>query len=152
MTKENLEVVADWMLVVGALALFASLFLTWSHQFPPSLNGVVVLQGVPSDPTAWQVYSAADVVLAVVAASLFAVAMYGTRVIRALAFGMSFATLVFVLHALASPPTNGIGGLTTANVAPDYALPPAGAGIGETVALIALALAIVGLATSFTAD
>ncbi len=51
------------------MALFGSLFLTWSHQFSagvPGANGGhrPQLNGVPHDPTAWQVYSVADVLLA----------------------------------------------------------------------------------------
>jgi hypothetical protein len=33
-SSENREVLGDWLLVAGALALFGSLFLTWSHQIP----------------------------------------------------------------------------------------------------------------------
>jgi hypothetical protein len=62
--REIRESLADWMIVFGALLLALSLFLTWSHQFTNAFVGEVgadQLHGVPRDPTAWQVYSIADV-------------------------------------------------------------------------------------------
>ncbi len=157
MNKENLEVIADWMLLIGALLLFGSLFFTWSHQISPALKAMFgaadALQGVPADPTAWQVYSAADVLLAVLAVGLLGVAMYGTRTLRMVALFCAFAGLVFVVHALATPPTNGVANLfNPANSVPQYVSINAGAGSGQTVALLGLLTAIVGLAISFIAD
>ena len=34
------ELAADWLMVAGGAALVASLFLTWSHQYPPSLRSL----------------------------------------------------------------------------------------------------------------
>ena len=72
--------------MIGAGALFVSLFLTWSHQFSPGFlaqyGSSDQLIGVPHDPTAWQVYSAADVVLTLLAAALVAVALAGSRAAR----------------------------------------------------------------------
>jgi hypothetical protein len=157
LSKENLEVIADWMLLAGALLLFGSLFLTWSHQISPTLGAMFgtadALQGVPANPTAWQVYSAADVLLAALAAGLLGVAMYGTRTLRMVALGFGFVGLVFVIHAIASPPTNGVGNLfNPANSMPQYLPIDPGAGLGETLALFGLLGAIAGLVISFAAD
>ena len=70
MSRAVREAVADWLMLLAALVLVLSLFLTWSHQFPVQLRGVIALRGVPRDPTGWQVYSVADVCLALVAYGL----------------------------------------------------------------------------------
>ncbi len=156
MTRESKEVVADWLIVIGALLLFVSLFLTWSHQFSPAFllefGTSDLLRGVPHDPTAWQVYSAADVLLALLCAGLVAAAVAGTRWIRIVVAGAAAVALGFVLHALSSPPTNGANIFRAAYSVPHYASPGATAGVGETLAIIALVLALAGLAVSFTAD
>jgi hypothetical protein len=156
-SKETREALSDWFVVAGALLLFGSLFLTWSHQLSPSFLALFgsygPLNGVPRDPTAWQVYSAADVVLAVLAAWLFVVALIGSRATRPVALLASALGLAFVLHALSSPPTNGAANIVNpADSVPSYLPLSPGAGFGETVALIALGLAIAGLALSLTAD
>ncbi len=144
------------MIVIGAVILFASLFLTWSHQFSPSFllafGSSDLLHGVPHDPTAWQVYSAADVVLALLAAALVAVALVGNRRLRMVAAAAGAIALGFTLHALSAPPTNGANIFNPAYDVPRYASPGATAGVGETIAIIALLLALAGLAVSFTAD
>lgn len=156
MTKENREVLADWLIVGGAVILFASLFLTWSHQFSPAFllafGSSDLLRGVPHDPTAWQVYSAADVVLALLAAALVAVALFGDRRVRMVATVASAIALGFTLHAVSAPPSNGADIFNPANDVPRYASPGATAGVGETIAIFALVLALAGLAVSFTAD
>lgn len=156
MSKETREVVADWLIVLGAVVLFASLFLTWSHQFSRlfllTFGSSDLLRGVPRDPTAWQVYSAADAVLALLAIALVAVAMVGTRTIRIAATGASAVALGFTFHALSAPPTNGANIFHAAYSVPQYASPGATAGAGETVAILGLLLALGGLALSFTAD
>jgi hypothetical protein len=155
-SKESREVVADWLIVLGAVVLFASLFLTWSHQFSRlfllTFGSSDLLRGVPRNPTAWQVYSAADVVLALLAIALVAVAMLGTRPIRMAATAASAVALGFAFHALSSPPTNGANIFHPAFSVPHYASPGATAGAGETVAILGLLLALAGLALSFTAD
>lgn len=155
-SKETREAVADWLIVVGAVVLFGSLFLTWSHQFSRpfllTFGSSDLLRGVPHDPSAWQVYSAADVVLALLAIALVVVAMLGTRSIRMAATAAGAAALGFVLHALSSPPTNGANIFHAAYSVPQYASPGATAGTGETVAILGLVLALAGLALSFTAD
>ena len=133
----------------GAATLFASLFLTWSHQLPNSVLGVAgsspALRGVPGDPTAWQVYSVADVLLALLAAALVLVALVGrspaVRTVVLVAGAFAFA---FVVHALGTPPTNGLLVLNPIAASPQYLHPAATAGDGETVALVGLALAIAG--------
>lgn len=142
--------------MVGAVVLFASLFFTWSHQFSPSFLLVFgssdLLRGVPHDPSAWQVYSAADVVLALLAAALVAVALLGDRRVRIVTAAASAIALGFTLHALSAPPTNGANIFNPAYDVPRYTSPGATAGVGETIAIIALVLALAGLAVSFTAD
>ncbi len=144
------------MIVIGAAVLFASLFLTWSHQFSPAFLAEFgtsdLLRGVPRDPTAWQVYSSADVLLAVLAIALVGAAMIGSPRLRMAALVAAAIGLGFTLHALSSPPTNGANIFNPAYSVPHYASPGATAGVGETVAIIALLLALGGLALSFTAD
>jgi hypothetical protein len=155
-TAENREVLADWLLVIGAGVLFISLFLTWSHQFSPAFLFVFgtsgLLRGVPHNPTAWQVYSAADVLLVLLCAAFIYAAIAGSRAARLTAAGAGAVALAFVLHALSKPPTNGANIFHAANSVPNYASTGATAGVGETVAILGLVLALAGLAVSFTAD
>jgi hypothetical protein len=146
----------DWMILAGAVVLFGSLFLTWSHQFSPALlsqfGSSPVLRGVPRDPTAWQVYSIADVLLALLAVALGVIAAAGSRTARRSVAGAGGIGLAFVLHATATPPTNG------ANIANPSLSPPAyfhnspSAGTGATLAALGLVVALIGLGLSFTAD
>jgi hypothetical protein len=147
---------ADWLMVVGAIALVASLFLPWSHQLSGAVRAQygasAALQGVPANPTAWQVYSAVDVVLALLAAALLVAALRGGRPARlALMVALAIAT-AFTLHALSVPPTNGATLFDPSLTPPGYTPNPPGAGRGETLALVALGLGLGGLALSFTAD
>jgi hypothetical protein len=139
-------------MVLGALVLLISLFLTWSHQLSPAFRaqfaGTPALIGVPRAPTAWQVYSIADVGLALVVAMLLGVAFVGTRRARLLALIPIGIALAFVIHAASVPPTNGVALVLPPGGVPDH---PA-SGAGETVALVALGTAVAGLALSFTAD
>jgi hypothetical protein len=150
------EPLGSWLILAGAVVLFASLFLTWSHQFSPLLLGEFgsseVLNGVPRDPTAWQVYSSADVLLAVLAAALIAASMFGNRAARQCAMVAALIALIFVVHALAVPPTNGVLVFNPANSVPDYVPNTPGAGIGETFAILGLLAAIAGLAIALRAD
>lgn len=153
-SKGMREAIADWLMVLGAPLLAVSEFLTWSHQFSRGFlaryAGTPALAGIPHDPTAWQVYSVADVLLAVLAAGLLAAALRGARPARiAVLLGLLVA-LLFVLHALGTPPTKGadlfdpaIGGYT-----PNHPV----AGPGELVALVGIGLGLVGVLVSFTAD
>lgn len=137
MRRDLREVIADWLILLAAVALAVSLFLPWSHQH--------VAGGTASDPTAWQVYSIVDGCLAVLAAGLALVAMIGGRVRRLVLVIASGVALAFTIHAHATPPTNGTPAGATATAAPRP-------GDGETVAIVGLAVAIAGLALSFTAD
>lgn len=156
MTREQRETVADWLIVGGAVGLFASLFLTWSHQFSAAFLAVwgssEQLQGVPHNPTAWQVYSAADVVLAALAVVLVIVALAGSRFVRAWTGVAVLVAGAFVIHALGHPPTNGANIFNPALSVPNYASNSPSSGVGEVVALIGLGAALAGLALSFTAD
>lgn len=156
MSRERREVLADWLIVIGALGLFGSLFLTWSHQFSPAFltqfGTSDLLRGVPRDPTAWQLYSAVDVVLAVLAGALGVIALVGSRRVRLGALAGAGIGLAFTLHALSVPPTNGANLFSPSLIVPGSVPSSPRAGIGETVATAALTVAIAGLALSLTAD
>ncbi len=150
------QFLADWLILIGGLGLFVSLFLIWSHQLPPHVVGLLAgspaLHGVPANPTGWQVYSVADVILALVAISLFAVALRGrsrgSRVTALVAVGLGLA---FTVHAASVAPTNGLLLIGPDNP-PAYLPHDATPGGGETLALIALALAAAGLLLSLGFD
>jgi hypothetical protein len=137
------EAIADWLMLLGAAALLLSLFLVWSHQVPAQWRSVIALRGVPRDPTGWQVYSVADVYLTVVAAALVLVAFVGTRKARLVALVPVGVALAFVIRAADVAPTNGVALIGAGHPS---------TGSGETVALVALGVALAGLAISFTAD
>lgn len=149
------EGIADWMIVIGALLLMLSLFLAWSHQFTRAFVeevGADQLRGIPRDPTGWQVYSIADVLLALLAGALVVAALVAGRGARISALVAALLGLVFTIHAANVPPTNGINiaapDAGVAHLVPSTAV----SGGGEVVAIIALGIAIAGLALSFTAD
>lgn len=143
-------------MVFAGVALLASLFMPWSHQLPPAFfvryASTGALAGVPPNPDAWQVFSAVDVMLALLAAGLLAAALRGGRPARLILLAALGVALVFTVHALAVPPTNGVLLYDPAHSPPGYAPVGAGAGTGETMALLALVLGIAGLLLSFTAD
>jgi hypothetical protein len=150
------ETISDWLMALSGPILLGSLFLHWSHQFSVSFRArygaTAALQGVPRDPSAWQVYSSADVLLALVAGGLLAVALWGGRT-RRLALAMALAVaLAFTVHALYVPPTNGAVIFDPTLTPPGYTPSSPAAGPGETLALVALALGSVGVALSFAAD
>jgi hypothetical protein len=149
------EGVADWMIVFGAFLLLLSLFLTWSHQFTNAFvqeAGADALRGIPRDPTAWQVYSIADVLLALLACALVVAALVAGRGARISALVASALALVFTIHAANVPPTNGIN-IATPDAGVAHLVPSTATSAGgEVVAIVALGIAIAGLALSFTAD
>jgi hypothetical protein len=143
------------MIVFGALLLLLSLFLTWSHQFTNTFIqevGADTLRGIPRDPTAWQVYSIADALLALLAGALVVAALVAGRGARISALVAAGVALVFTIHAANVAPTNGVNiAVPDAGVA--HLVPStATSGGGEVVAIVALGIAIAGLALSFTAD
>jgi hypothetical protein len=150
------ELIADWLIVFGGLGLLISLFLTWSHQFSmpflAQFGSAPQLRGIPPDPTAWQVYSVADVLLAVLAAALIAVALFGGRSVRVVALVAGAIGLAFVLHALGAPPTNGANVVDPSLSQPSYFPNSPGAGPGVTVAIASLGVALFGLGLSFTTE
>ncbi|MGH2913725.1 MAG: hypothetical protein ACRDMX_01935 [Solirubrobacteraceae bacterium] len=153
-SKALRETIADWLMALAALLLFVSLFLVWSHQFSPAFlarwGHTSVLGGVPRDPTAWQVYSGVDVLLALLAGGLLAVALWGGRA-RRLALALALAgALAFTIHALGVPPTNGAVVFDVATGR--YAANAPSDGAGEYLALVALLLGGAGVALSYTAD
>ncbi len=95
-------------------------------------------------------YSTVDVVLALLAVALVAVALRGGPRVRLVALAGAGVALAFTIHALNVPPTNGatIFDPSTGAYAPNS---PA-SGAGEVVALAGLGVAMLGLALSFTAD
>jgi hypothetical protein len=150
------EVISDWLMVLGAPILLGSLFLPWSHQFSAGFVAryahTPALTGIPRDPTAWQVYSVVDLLVAVLAAGLFAVALRGARPARiAVLLGLMIA-LAVTLHALGTPPTRGANLFDPSLTPPGYTPNHPTAGAGEVVALIGLGLGIGGVLISFTAD
>ena len=156
MTKEQREAASDWLMLVGALVLFGSLFLTWSHQFSPAFLAQFgtsdLLRGVPRDPTAWQVYTSADVLLALLALGLVAVALFGNRWVRVAALAGAAIALGFTMHAISAPPSNGANIFNPSLNVPNYVPNSPTAGLGETIALIGLIVAGGGLLLSFSAD
>jgi hypothetical protein len=132
-SREAREVLGDWLMLFGAVALLVALFLPWSHAHS-------VFPGYPRSPTAWQVYSVVDVLLALLVAGLLAVALLGGRATRLIVLLAAAIAIAFTIHALGVPPSNGA------------AAGSATSGAGEVVALAALGTAIAGLGLSFTTE
>ena len=148
--------IADWLLLVGALLLLGSLFLAWSHQLSrlvlAAYGGSPLLRGVPPNPTAWQVYSTMDVVLALLAIVVVVIALVGGRSVRIVAFPACVIALLFTLHALSDPPTNHAMVFDPALAVPGYVHNAPSAGVGETLAMIALVAVLAGLGLSVSGD
>ena len=156
MSKDNGSLFADWLSLLSGLLLFISLFLTWSRLSPAYValgDKLRALQGIPHDPTAWQVYSAADVALAVLAFALVAVALTGGRTARTATLVACVLALAFTIHAVSVPPTNGATSAFRPGLGVASYVPPSPApGAGETAAIIALVGAIGALSVSLTAE
>jgi hypothetical protein len=153
-SKGKREAIADWLMLLGGPILLGSLFLTWSHQFSREFltqyGGSAALQGIPHDPDAWQLYSAVDVLLALLAGGLIAVALRGSRHARiALILPLAVA-LAFTVHALGVPPVNGADIFDAARGV--YVSSSPTSGPGEVAALIGLALGLGGVLLSLSAD
>jgi hypothetical protein len=143
------------MIVAGAAALALALFLPWSHQFSASLlaryGHSPLLRGVPRDPTAWQLYTSLDVLLAALAAALVVVAVVGRDGARLIAASGVALALGFTIHALSTPPTNGADIVDPVHA--DRYLPNSPrSGAGEVLALVGLGVAAAGLALSYRAE
>jgi hypothetical protein len=155
-SEQRRELLADWLIVIGAVALFVSLFLTWSHQFSPAFLAVwgssQELRGIPHDPTAWQVYSTVDVLLGLVAASLIVVALLGGRALRLGAIVAVGVALAIALHALSAAPTDGADVLGTSLTASAHSTAAPAAGAGETVAVVGSIVALAGLTLSLSTE
>ena len=156
MTREDRGVIADWVVLISAVLLFGSLFLSWSRLSPSYLtiaNQLQTLQGVPREPTAWQVYSAADVLLALLAAALIVVALVGSKRGQIGAILAAFFALIFTIHAVSAPPTNGAANAFQPSLdVPTYVAPSPTPGPGETLAVIALVAAVAGLGVSLASE
>jgi hypothetical protein len=155
-THDDRSVFADWLVLFSAVLLLVSLFLTWSSLSPAYVelaDRLQTLQGVARDPTAWQVYSGADVLLALLAAALLGVALKGPRRARICTLVACVVAFAFAIHAESAPPTDGAAtALRPGPGVPSYVGPEPAAGAGETVALVALTGAIAGLALSLATD
>jgi hypothetical protein len=155
-SKDDRGVIADWVVLLSGVLLFASLFLAWSRLSPAYVavaDRLQTLQGVPPDPTAWQVYSAADVVLAVLAASLAVIALVGNKRGQIGAMVAALLALAFAIHAVGAAPTNGAPDALRASAdVTQYVAPAPDPGAGETLAIIALVSAIAGLGVSLVSD
>jgi hypothetical protein len=138
------ETLGDWLMLLGAAITALSLFLVWSHQLPPGVRAAAG-SGVPAAPTAWQVYSAADVLLALLVVAVAYVAFAGSRAVRVTTTVAALVALAFVLHAHGTPPTDGVA--LAPPLGPVHATP----GAGESVATAGLIVALAGLGLSFTA-
>lgn len=156
MSAPRRERAGDWLIVTGAVALFGSLFFSWSHQFSRSFleqwGTSAQLQGIPHDPTAWQVYSAVDVLLALLAVALIVTALVGGRWVRIGVIALCGIAVAFTLRALSVPPTDGTNIFDPSTPTAAYVPNAPTAGLGETIALIGLGLALAGLVVSITAD
>ncbi|MEA2196044.1 MAG: hypothetical protein QOJ25_95 [Solirubrobacteraceae bacterium] len=151
-TSDDRSVIADWLVLFSALLLGISLFLTWS-SLSPAYVGIAdrlqTLQGVARNPDAWQVYSAADVLLAALALALLWVALAGPRPARIVALASCALALAFVIHAVGTPPTNGAPNAFRPGVdVRAFVAPSPSPGAGETAAIIALIGAVGGLSLS----
>ncbi len=139
--------------MTAAVLLLISLFLVWSHQLSAAVverhAGTGTFDGIPRNPDAWQVYTSTDVLLAVLSVGLIVAALRGGRTVRMVLTGAVAIALAFVVHALGTPPTNGASVFDPATRS--YVATGARAGIGVTVALVALAIAAAALLLSFTA-
>lgn len=148
------ETGADWLILIAGPLLAISLFLTWSHQFSPAVlaryGSSSALAGIPRDPTAWQVYSAVDVLLGLLAIALVVVALRGGSVARRVLVVALAIALAFTAHASSVPPTEGASLYDAARGA--YVDTGARAGTGETVALVALSLGMAGTLLSLLGE
>jgi hypothetical protein len=155
-TKDDRNVIADWLVLFSAIVLCGSLVLSWSTLSPAYValaDKLQTLQGVPRSPTAWQVYSAADVLLALLVVALVGVALMGPRRARICTLVACVVALAFAIHAEGSPPTNGAATAFRPSLGVTSYVPPAPTpGAGETAAIIALVGAIGGLALSLMTD
>jgi len=80
------------------------------------------------------------------------VALVGTRAARVVALGGAAIALVFTVHALSAPPSNGANIFDPSLSVPNYFPNSPTAGVGETVAIFGLLVAIAGLGVTLTAD
>ncbi len=183
MSRQRQERAAHALTAAGGVGLFGSLFLTWSHQFSSAFllqwGSSDAVRGVPHDPTAWQVYSAVDVLLGLLSAALVIIAARGLRGAggasrwggadgagspgqtagagrahgsREAAIAAAGIALAFTLHALDTPPSNGTNIFDSSLSVPGYVANTPTSGAGETVAIIALGAAIAGLLLSLVSD
>ncbi len=150
MTKATRARAAVALIAAGGVALFVSLFLTWSAT---GLNGHVLvafgaLDRLPKR-TGWETYSLADVLMAVLAAMLVLAAIVRNRAVRVVVAILALGGLAFAIHALVDPPT-----LARVNrVRPGFVLLfGSAAGAGEIVAIAGIGVALTGLVVALLID
>ena len=152
--RRGRETAPDVLILLAGPLLLISLFLTWSHQFSASVlaryASSPTLVGIPRSPDAWQVYSAADVLLALLALALVGVALRGARTARRVLAAALALALAFCAHASSVPPTNGATLYDAATRS--YLDTGARSGPGETLALVALAIGMAGTLLSLALD
>lgn len=155
-SKDDGNVVADWLILFSAFVLTVSLFLPWSSlssAYVAVADRLHTLQGVATDPDAWQVYSAADVLLFVLAVMLVYTALAGPRAGRVVALVATVLALAFTIHAEAVPPTNGAPSAFRPGLGVGSTVTPdPSSGAGEAAAIIALLVALGGLGLSLVTD
>ncbi len=154
LSRASRETLPDVLILIAGPLLFVSLFLTWSHQFSAAVlaryGSSAALAGIPHSPDAWQVYSAIDVLLALLALALAGVALRGARTARRVLVAALALALAFCAHASSVAPTNGATLFDAATRG--YVDTGARAGMGETLALIALAIGMAGTLLSLALD
>jgi hypothetical protein len=156
-TVEARSRLATALVVCGALGLLGSLFLEWRispvHNFLILFGALDRIGGFfAADRTGWQLYSVANILLALLTALLLVAAFVRRRPLRAVAAILALAGLAFAIHALLATPGptgsrtaiggSGAGPIVSRDVPALYAA----VGPGETVAIVALTLAVLGLA------
>lgn len=144
--------VAAALIAAGAAALFVSLFLTWSStglgNYLVVFGAVHRLAAALPHRDAWHTYSVADILLAALAAGLFVAAVFRHRVFRIVIAVFALAGLAFCIQSVADPPkVAGVGRLGLGFMLAFVS----SAGAGQTVAIVALAIALLGLALTVRA-
>lgn len=152
MTTPAVARTGRWIAAVGGALLFASLFLTWSRS--PYRNLLVVFGAVnrsggfsaAGTKTAWQAYSVGDVCLAGLAVAVATAALSNRGGVRRLVLIATGAGLIFTIDQIVDAPGPTVPREFARTLPARFADALAWrAGGGETLATVALIIAIVGL-------
>lgn len=139
---------------LAGLGLFASLFVTWSRLTLNQLALLAVaahgsLTGVAAQHDAWSTYAGVAVALALAAALIAAAAVADRPRLLAAAGAVALAALIFTAISAADPPSALPGRLALPTG--DHLRVSTG-GAGEMMAVVACAVALVGLVTVIAAE